>query len=161
MFERKNQKLEQYQKLVNDTDDGGSGSEDEFITLKRADHDLEDDPTEDLKSLALSKRKLKIGQSKKASAKYKDLGTKLVFDDEGVGHSIYETQKAEEDVEKVREEGKEFAKVERGRMQAVDFFDKEVAKDKKKEKKRKRKERERVSIASPTRTYAEYCLTGG
>jgi ATP-dependent RNA helicase DDX10/DBP4 len=151
MFERKNQKLEHYRKLVDyegDTllvggNDGGR-SDDEFITIKRADHELDESLAAEPAEMHLSKRKIKIGKSKKAMLKYKEAGKKLIFDDEGVGHSIYETQKPEEDVEKVKSAGKQFAEAERSKLKEVDVQDKILAKEKKREKKRKRKERERV-----------------
>jgi len=127
----------------------GGGSDDEFITLKRADHELDESLAADPPEAHLSKRKIKIGKSKKAMLKYKETGRKLIFDDEGVGHSIYETQKPEEDVEKVKSAGKEFAEAERSKLNEVDAEDKMVAKEKKREKKRKRKERERVSSSIP------------
>ena len=152
MFERKNQKLEHYRKLVDHEGDallaGGiddGGSDDEFITLKRADHELDESLAAEPLETHLSKRKIKIGKSKKAMLKYKEAGKKLVFDDEGVGHSIYETQKPEEDGEKVKSAGRHFAEAERSKLKDVDVGDKMLAKEKKREKKRKRKERERVS----------------
>ncbi|KAF8523754.1 DEAD-domain-containing protein [Hysterangium stoloniferum] len=147
MFERKNQNIlsEHYSKLVDhSTDLLGEGDEDEdFITLKRADHALEgNEPV--VTSAASSKRKMKEGQSKKAMLKYKGVGSKLVFDDEGQAHELYEMQ----DDEAFRKgdviaEGRKFAESERARLQEADVKDKEEAKDKKREKKRKRKERER------------------
>ena len=155
MFERKNQKLEHYSKLVDHEGDTllaggneGGGSDDDFITIKRADHELDESLTAEPLETHLSKRKIKIGKSKKAMVKYKEAGKKLVFDDEGVGHSIYETQKPEEDAEKVKTAGMEFAEEERGKLKEVDAEDKVIAKGKKREKKRKRKERQRVGCSS-------------
>lgn len=152
MFERKNQGIlsEHYTKLV-DHGSGDSDIEDDFITLKRADHDLPDDPTR-VSSLNLvdhediSKRKLKIGQSRSAMLKYKSGGTKLVFDEEGGAHPLYEMQ----DEAAFRSEaggdvlgaGKVYVDEMRSKMQDEDLLDKAEARDKKKEKKRKRKERE-------------------
>ena len=153
MFERKNQKLEHYSKLVDyegDTllagENDGGGSDDDFITIKRADHELDESLAAEPPETHLSKRKIKVGKSKKAMIKYKEAGKKLVFDDEGVGHSIYETQKPEEDVKKVKSAGMEFADAGRSKLKEVDAEDKMIAKEKKREKKRKRKERERVSL---------------
>jgi ATP-dependent RNA helicase DDX10/DBP4 len=154
MFERKNQTLEHYRKLVDHEGDallaGGSddgGSDDEFITLKRADHELDEHLAAEPPETHISKRKIKVGKSKKAMLKYKGAGKKLIFDDEGIGHSIYQTQKPEEDVEKVKSAGREFAEVERSKLKEVDAEDKVLAKEKKREKKRKRRERERVSCS--------------
>lgn len=145
MFERKNQSIlsEHYTKLVDhsaDVDD-----DDDFITLKRADHQLEGIPAID-DSEFTSKRKQKMANSKKAIAKNGPKGHKLVFDEEGNAHELYEMKAMEEvfkDKNHMKEAGKKFAESERGKMSEVDVLDKEEAKEKKREKKRKRKERER------------------
>jgi ATP-dependent RNA helicase DDX10/DBP4 len=147
MFERKNQNIlsEHYTKLIEHSD---SDDNDDFITLKRADHELPDAlPT----SNNISKRKLKMGQSKKAMLKNHGLGQKLLFDEEGKAHEVYEMHDAEEEFKgvDVLEVGKEFAEGERGRMKELDVVDKMEAKEKRKEKKRKRKEREKG--VSPSR----------
>ena len=144
MFERKNQNIlsEHYTKLV---DHGDDDSEDDFITLKRADHDL-DDSSALLESGFASKRKQKMSMSKKALAKYGEKGHKLVFDDEGHAHEVYEmkdTADVFKDEREIMEAGRLFAEAERGKMKEVDVVDKAEAKEKKREKKRKRKERER------------------
>lgn len=147
MFERKNQNIlsEHYNKLVDHSGDNGDDSESDgdFITLKRADHDLPDDGLPE--SAFMSKRKLKFAQSKKALAKNGPQGTKLIFDDDGVAHPVYELQDADQAFknEDVKEAGRKFAEGERVRLKVVDLIDKEEAKEKKREKKRKRKERER------------------
>ena len=151
MFERKNQKLEHYHKLVDHEEDTllaggkvGGESDDEFITIKRADHELDESLAAEPPETHLSKRKIRIGKSKKAMLKFKEAGKRIVFDDAGVGRSIYETQKPEEDVEKVKSAGKEFAEAERGKLKEADAEDKLFVKEKKREKKWKRKEWERV-----------------
>ena len=142
MFERKNQNIlsEHYTRLVEHTN--SDSESDDFITLKRADHEL---PYALPQSIHISKRKLKMGQSKKAMLKYHGLGQKLLFDDEGKAHEVYEMHDAEEEFKgaDVLEVGKEFAEGQRGKMKEVDVVDKMEAKEKKKEKKRKRKEREK------------------
>ena len=154
MFERKNQRLEHYSRLTNHQGDtllageNGGGSDGDSITIKRADHELDESLAAEPLETHLSKRKIKLGKSKKAMIKYKEAGVKLVFDDEGVGHSIYETQKPEEDMKKVKSAGVVFAEAGRSKLKGVDAEDKMVAKEKKREKKRKRKERERVSYSS-------------
>lgn len=174
MFERKNQNIlsEHYSKLI--SDDSGSDSDDDFITLKRVDHDLDDmasgltrddrpptGPTghsttfeEDL-AANLSKRKQKLGKAKRAIATG-GVNTKLVFDDEGKPHQLYELEDGEKWFEErggllgAQEEGRKFAEGERSKMKVADVMDREEAKEKKREKKRKRKDRERaVSISSP------------
>lgn len=144
MFERKNQNIlsEHFTKLVDHATD--SDSDDDFITLKRADHDLND--PELLEHDFASKRKLKMALSKKAIAKGGPKGRKLVFDEEGNPHELYEMKTAEEvfkGKDDVKEAGRKFAEDERGKLREADVLDREEAKEKKKEKKRKRKERER------------------
>ncbi len=148
MFERKNQNIlsEHFNKLVDHEGDKpeGDDSDDDFITLKRADHELDAGNLSDQDFI--SKRKEKMAGSKKAIAKYGSKGTKLIFDDEGKPHQMYE-MKSTEDVFKnkddVKEAGRKFAESERSRLKEADVMDKSEAKEKRKEKKRKRKERER------------------
>ncbi|XP_006455286.1 hypothetical protein AGABI2DRAFT_153325 [Agaricus bisporus var. bisporus H97] len=149
MFERKNQNIlsEHYSKLI--SHDPASDSEDEFITLKRADHDLDDAASteQDLRE-NLSKRKQKLGRAKRTLLTG-GVNTKLVFDDEGIAHPLYELEDGEKWFEErgglsgAQEEGRKFAQGERDKMKVADVVDREEAKDKKREKKRKRKERER------------------
>ncbi|KAL1948548.1 hypothetical protein VTO73DRAFT_12623 [Trametes versicolor] len=144
MFERKNQNIlsEHYSKLV---DHDAEDSDDDFITLKRADHELEGDAAMEPDEFT-SKRKARLAASKKAAAKSGPRGHKLVFDDEGVPHELYELQSVADvfkDADDAREAGRVFAASERGKLQEADVADKAEAKEKKREKKRKRKERER------------------
>lgn len=144
MFERKNQNIlsEHYNKLV---DHDAEDSDDDFITLKRADHELEGDAALEPDEFT-SKRKARLAASKKAAAKSGPRGHKLVFDDEGVPHELYELQSVADvfkDADDAREAGRVFAASERGKLQEADVADKAEAKEKKREKKRKRKERER------------------
>lgn len=145
MFERKNQNIlsDHYAKLIDHGVDNTTGNDDDdFITLKRADHEL---PSSLPESDHLSKRKQKMGQSKKAMSKTKGLGERLLFDDEGKPRKVYEMRDVEEEFEgmDVLRVGKEFAEGERGKMKGDDARDKEEAKEKKKEKKRRRKDREK------------------
>jgi hypothetical protein len=156
MFERKNQGIlsEHYAKLI-DHEDNDVDQDDDFITLKRADHDLSGDearPTQQSTLLNkvdhedISQRKLKIGQSKRAMLKYKSGGTKLVFDDEGGAHPLYEMQDdtafQQEAGGDVIGAGKLYVDQVRTKMRDEDVLDKQEARDKKKEKKRKRKAQE-------------------
>ncbi|CAL1710035.1 unnamed protein product [Somion occarium] len=148
MFERKNQNIlsEHYTKLIDHSADIGQGDdEDDFITLKRADHEL-NELGSILDSEHLSKRKQRLALSKKAISKGGPKGHKLIFDEEGKPHELYEMKAVEEvfkDNEHVKEAGKKFAESERSKLKELDVIDKEEAKEKKREKKRKRKERER------------------
>ena len=151
MFERKNQSIlsKHFNKMVDrDSDHGDDDSDDDFITLKRADHELEGDSQE---HTFVSKRQEKLAGTKKAVTKYGTRGTKLVFDDEGEAHELYEMKSAEEvfkGADEVKEAGRKFAESERSRLKDADVLDKAEAKEKKREKKRKRKEREREVRAS-------------
>ncbi|KIM27811.1 hypothetical protein M408DRAFT_329759 [Serendipita vermifera MAFF 305830] len=159
MFERKNQKQELYRKVVEQSvlahgEGLASDSEEEFMTVKRTDHEL---PAELVdapdRAADISKRQLKIGKSKKAMAKQRALGEKLIFDEEGNAHQVYEMKASDELAKQgvdVMQLGKEFAEEQRGAMKEVDLVDKAVAKAKRKEKKRKQKERERDVEMSST-----------
>ena len=130
MFERKNQDIlsSHYSKMV-ERDDDGSGSEDDFITLARADHDLPE-PDDNLpKTFAQAKqenlsakKKAKMSRTGRALVE-NGLGRKLVFDDEGREHELYELANGEEwfrekgGLEGAIREGAKFAEGERERMQ--------------------------------------------
>jgi ATP-dependent RNA helicase DDX10/DBP4 len=151
MFNRKSQTIlsEHYTKLVDHSDDEDdsliaattpSGADDDFITLKRRDHQLEEDLMPE--SHHLSKRKLKMGQSKKAMLAAHGNPTKLVFDDAGESHQIYELI-GEEEFRKdgdAKEQQMAFVEAEREALKVADVKDKERAKEKRREKKRKRKD---------------------
>ncbi|KAG1737558.1 DEAD-domain-containing protein [Suillus paluster] len=146
MFERKNQNIlsAHYSKLVDHGD--AVDDEEDFITLKRSNHDLSDtDAIPEIDNL--SKRKLKLSRTKRAVAKYGQLGQKLIFDDEGNPHEIYEMVDPAEfykgGLEGAKEAGKAFVEGEKDKLKGADVVDKMEAKDKKREKKRKRKEREK------------------
>ncbi|KAF7969085.1 hypothetical protein HWV62_14240 [Athelia sp. TMB] len=147
MFERKNQKFEHHKKLLDHGDDVSEG--DDFITLKREDHGLSSDSEEEHKE-NMSKRKLKLSKAKRVQLKSAELGSKLVFDDEGNAHEMYEMADAEEffkaGPQGVKDAGRKFVEGERGWLMVADVADKEEAKDKKREKKRKRKEREKAEL---------------
>ncbi|KAG2058137.1 DEAD-domain-containing protein [Suillus hirtellus] len=146
MFERKNQNIlsAHYSKLV---DHGDAVDDDEdFITLKRANHDLSDtDANPEIDNL--SKRKLKLSKTKRAVVKYGQLGHKLIFDDEGNPHEIYEMVDPAEfykgGLKEVKEAGQAFVEGEKDKLKGADVVDKMEAKEKKREKKRKRKDREK------------------
>ena len=150
MFGRKNQNIlsEHYSKLIEHEAEGDDG--DDFITLKRANHDLNENSGFDIDNI--SKRKLKMGKAKRMVATG-GLSKKTIFDEEGRPHEVYEMADAEEiyhskgGLEGVKEEGKKFAEGERGKMKVADLVDKEEAREKKREKKRKRKDRENAAVS--------------
>ncbi|KAF8964766.1 P-loop containing nucleoside triphosphate hydrolase protein [Flammula alnicola] len=156
MFERKNQNVlsAHYSKLIeHDPATVADDDDDDFIVLKRADHDLPAD-LPPLDSSDLSKRKLKLGRAKQTIIK-NGIGTKLVFDDEGNPHHIYEMAdpdawyEAKGGLAGAKQEGQLFAQKEGTKMRVADVVDKQEAKAKKQEKKRKRKEKEKAMVDQP------------
>ncbi|KAJ4480397.1 DEAD-domain-containing protein [Lentinula edodes] len=151
MFERKNQDVlsQHYSKLI---DQDVASDEDDFITLRRADHDLVDVPLREVALENLSKRKNKLGKAKRTILLNAPITKKIVFDDSGVGREAGEVADAEDwvketgGVEGVVKEGNKYAEAERGKMKIADVLDKHDAREKKKEKKRKRKEREKIAM---------------
>lgn len=155
MFNRKSQTIlsshytklidrseEESNSLTNPGEDDGS----DFITLKRRDHTLDDENLPE--SSHLSKRKLKMGTSKKAMLSFKGNPTKLIFDEDGASHAIYELKddddfKADGDA---KDQQKKFVDEERAALAVIDVLDKERAKEKRREKKRKRKGEEEDEV---------------
>lgn len=89
-----------------------------------------------------------MGTSKKAMLSHQGNPTKLVFDDEGASHPIYEL-KGDDDFAAdgdAKEQQRAFVEEERERLSKVDVVDKERAKEKKREKKRKYKGEIEVSF---------------
>jgi len=162
MFERQNQDVlsKHYQDLVVDDDGGAEGDEADFFSTKRVlrgdqlDQAAGNEPKADVKVVDLggnqqlvidSKRREKLLKSKKQLLRFKDKGTKLVFDDEGNAHPIYELQD-EDDFKQlgpVEEQRQKFVGEEADKVRDADVEDKALAKQKRKEKKDKRKARER------------------
>jgi ATP-dependent RNA helicase DDX10/DBP4 len=147
MFERKNRSVlsEHYNKLV-DHGAEASDEDEDFITLKRADHDLASTSAALAVEENTSNRRRRAIVSKKGQIKYGDLPTRLVFDDDGVAHQVLEMKAVEEVFGKgdpknaALEAGRAFTEKERTKMGEVDKRDKAEAKEKRSEKKRKRKE---------------------
>lgn len=167
-----------YSKLINDdgtlVDPSKTASaaddadeDDDFLSVKRrfdaGDEDLGGNSEEELEQKGVkvvqldgkdtlvidSKRREKLLKSKKKLLKFKGKGTKLIYDDEGNAHELYEMED-EEDF-KARGDAKEqqarFLAEETERTRTADMEDKEVAKQKRREKKEKRKARERELLA--------------
>jgi ATP-dependent RNA helicase DDX10/DBP4 len=159
MFEKKNQNIlsEHYTSLIDHSSsndpsalDSTSNDVDDFITLKRANHDIDASSANVPLSSDLSKRKLKAGESRKAALKLKGAPTKLVFDEEGAAHEIYELVGEEEEKGKKKGDEKErFVELEKGKMEEIDVEDRAVAREKRREKRRKEKEREKAVSFGP------------
>lgn len=150
MFNRKSQTIlsDHYSKLIDRSDEPSASADggDDFITLKRADHVLDEDNLPE--SFHLSKRKLKMGQSKKAMLSSHGNPTRLVFDDDGDSHQIYELA-GEEDFKAdgdAKAQQQAFVEAEREALMIADVEDKERAKEKRREKKRKRKDRDAEEV---------------
>jgi ATP-dependent RNA helicase DDX10/DBP4 len=157
-------------KTRGDALNGGLGGEeegdDDFLSVKRRiplddeeDDGLPEDDTPDLRPKKLvhingaaepllidSNRAAKRLTSKKALLKFKDRGTKLVFDDEGNARPLYVLEGEAEFAGRgaPEDQRKAFVEGERERVALGDVEDKEEAKRKRREKKRKARERERA-----------------
>jgi ATP-dependent RNA helicase DDX10/DBP4 len=92
-----------------------------------------------------SKRAEKRLQSKKKILKYKEKGERLVFDDEGNAHPLYELEGEAEFNERglPEDQRRQFVEEERQKVAIFDTTDKLLAKEKKRARKEKRKERKR------------------
>ncbi|QPH18979.1 ATP-dependent RNA helicase dbp4 [Epichloe festucae Fl1] len=173
MFERQNQDVlsKHYSKLVVDgttttttttnNNNNNSDSEDDFLSVKRRlnDADLDAEISKGhINSAKIieglggaepfvidSKRREKALQSKKKMLKFRGNPTKLVFDDDGNSHEIYELQD-EEDFQNegpADEQRLKFVESESARVREADADDKQLARQKKREKREKRKAREK------------------
>ncbi|KAI9833069.1 MAG: ATP-dependent RNA helicase dbp4 [Thelocarpon superellum] len=165
MFERRNQDVlaDHYSKMIGRDDDGlntmeDADEDDDFLTVKRRLSLDEDDevvvpitrrtiPTVGKDSLIIdSKRREKLLKSKKKLLKFKGKGTKLVYDEHGVAHPIYDLEDEEDFKQQGNAESQraQFLEAERDRTREADVTDKRVAKEKKREKRERRKERQAV-----------------
>ncbi|TGO40020.1 hypothetical protein BHYA_0043g00060 [Botrytis hyacinthi] len=174
MFERRNQDVlsGHYSKMIADDtpmkDVDGTADADEdndFLSVKRVipvgNNDSSDDDDDDgvaatgplgkvIEGISKdpividSKRKEKLLKSKKKLLKLKDRGTKLVFDEEGNPHQVYELEDEEDFRARgpAEEQRAKFLEEEAERVRQADLLDKQTAKDKKREKREKRKARE-------------------
>ncbi|KAM0377266.1 hypothetical protein ACHAPK_002242 [Fusarium culmorum] len=164
MFERTNQDVlsSHYNKLVLDGDDNDDDEED-FLSVKRVlrDDDL-DDEAGAYKSTAKiidglggeepfvvdSKRREKALKSKKKMLKFKGNSTKMVFDDDGNAHTVYELRDEDDFMGEgpAEEQRRKFVEDETSRVREADVDDKALAKQKRREKREKRKAAERAEL---------------
>ncbi|KAI9592977.1 P-loop containing nucleoside triphosphate hydrolase protein [Syncephalis fuscata] len=156
MFLRKNQSIlaDHYTRLVNQEDDkvaavsaakltdalADADGDDEFMTLKRVDHDLDDSTPELIE--AQSKRSMR--KTKKDIAKNAPRGEKLLFDDEGEAHPVYEFEALDDFMKAgdVTEKQKAYVEENLAAMRDADATDRQMAREKRREKRLKRKLRE-------------------
>ena len=181
MFERRNQDVfaDHYAKLVEDEKDNGidnTGDLDEqngFLSVKRRLSDAsisfgEDDDASgrevsndkrDRHKLTKapvtidSKRKAKLVNSKKALLKLKPKGKKLVYDDSGNAHEIYELEPESQFQAQGPADSQiaKFLAAEQKRLQNADVADKQAARAKRKEKRERRNAAERREPHGETR----------
>ncbi|UNI16788.1 RNA helicase [Purpureocillium takamizusanense] len=169
MFERQNQDVlsSHYSKLVLDgakqaQDDS---DDDDFLAVKRRlnDEDLDKEAGKghiggakvihglggEEPFVVDSKRREKALQSKKKMLKYRGNPSKLVFDEDGNAHEIYELQNEEEFKQQgpVDELRQQFVESESARVREADVDDKQLARQRKREKREKRKAREAAELA--------------
>lgn len=158
MFERQNQDIlgDHYAKMIKD-DDAAESEDDLFAVKRRIPADVSEsdsDQSEDeygAKTVNIpgakaplvldSKRREKLLKSKKKLLKLKDTGKKLVFDDDGNAHEVYELE--DEDDFRARgtaeDQRKRFVDDEINRVKTADIDDKAVVKEKRRAKKEKKK----------------------
>ena len=189
MFERRNQDVlsGHYSKMIADEnldeDDDGLRDADEdndFLSVKRV--VLVDDDDSDEGAVAAagpaarviegiskepividSKRREKMLTSKKQMLKLKEKGTKMVFDEDGVAHQLYELED-EADFRKrgtAEEQRAKFLEEEAARVREADLDDKQLAKEKKREKREKRKAREAAEKAGSDEDVAPELVNAG
>ncbi|KAF1816785.1 P-loop containing nucleoside triphosphate hydrolase protein [Eremomyces bilateralis CBS 781.70] len=105
-----------------------------------------------------SKRREKLLKSKKKLLNFKDHGKKIIFDDDGKPHEVYEL----EDIDTFKAKGgaeeqrKTFLDAERQRVQLADVEDKAMAKQKRKDKREKQREREREEFEEEANEEEEF-----
>lgn len=129
-----------------DEEDGYDDGGDKDDSAEKKDRNIKKVQLDGNETLVIdSKRREKLLKSKKKLLKYKGKGKKLVYDEEGNPHEVYEME--DEEVFKARgdvdEQRAKFLAQEAERTRQADLEDKELAKQKRREKKEKRKARER------------------
>lgn len=165
MFERTNQDVlsSHYRSMVGAGADASDDEEADFFSAKRTLNDADLDTAAgaesaidgqakvidfggDTQLIVDSKRREKLLKSKKKLLKFKGHGQKLVFDDDGNAHPLYELID-EEDFQAqgpVEELRRQFVEGESGRVAEADIEDRELVRQRRKEKKEKRKMLERA-----------------
>ncbi|KAK9764064.1 ATP-dependent RNA helicase dbp4 [Basidiobolus ranarum] len=144
MFNRKNQNIlsEHYTKLIEDDEKEGEGEdeEDDFITIKRKDHELESTAGVVPKNVVeLNKRQLL--KLKKKALRDAPHNEKLVFDEEGVAHPIYELESLETFMNEgnVKDKQKEYLDQTLEVMKEADLTDRQYEREKRRAKKLEKK----------------------
>ncbi len=170
MAERQNQDVlsSHYRKLLDDADPAAaSDDEADFLSVKRV---LADDAALDAAAgssttqstteprvvklgatselVIDSNRREKLLKSKKKLLKYMDKGSKLVFDDDGNAHAVYELQDEDEFALQgpAGELRRKFVDAEAEKVREADVEDKAHAKERRREKRERQKAREREEM---------------
>jgi ATP-dependent RNA helicase DDX10/DBP4 len=176
MFERRNQDVlsGHYSKMIaedpheEDEEQGDPGEDDDFLSVKRI-VPIDVESSSDEKEVAStgpaakvipgigkeplvidSKRREKLLKSKKKLLKHKEKGTKVLFDDDGVPHQVYELED-ENDFQRrgpAEVQRAKFLEEEAARVREADLDDKQLAKQKRREKREKRRAREAAERAA-------------
>ncbi|KAK6583807.1 hypothetical protein PZA11_003537 [Diplocarpon coronariae] len=110
-----------------------------------------------------SKRREKLLKSKKKLLKLKEKGTKMLFDDDGVAHHLYELEDENDFKRRGTAEAQraKFLEEESARVREADLDDKQLAKQKKREKREKWKAREAAERAGPDGDEAPELVNAG
>ena len=179
MFERRNQDVlaDHYSKLINDDEnddmnmDGDADEDHDFLTVKqRLSNATEEEGLNGITNgkeetgsglkavlvagkdplLIDSKRREKLLKSKKGMLKLKGKSSKLVYDDDGNPHQVYELEDEEQFNQRgpAADQRARFIKAEEERVRNADLEDKRTAKEKRREWKEKRKAREAAETES-------------
>jgi ATP-dependent RNA helicase DDX10/DBP4 len=128
------------------SDDEAEDAEGDIADTTRPDHKVVHLEGASQPLIIDSNRREKLLKSKKKLLKLKDKGTKLVFDDEGNPHEIYELEDEADFKAKglPQDQRQKYLEAAREVVQQADVEDKAAARAKRKEKMRKRKEKERA-----------------
>ena len=139
MFEKKNNTIlsDHYAKMIQASDES-SDDADNFLSMKRQDHDLDDTIPE----INTAQRKT---LTKKEKAKKESKGKKMVFDEEGNAVEAFKFETLEEFEKKgISQQQSKFVVEQSEKMKKEDEVDKSVAKAKQKAAKQQRKLKERA-----------------
>ncbi|KAJ5194577.1 ATP-dependent RNA helicase dbp4 [Penicillium cinerascens] len=136
--------------VAGDEELGQGGSDSDASAEKKATRKVQIDGQEPL--VIDSKRREKLLKSKKKLLKFKGKGTKLIYDDDGNAHEVYEME--DEDQFKARGDAdtqrQRFVAEEAERTRRADVEDKELVREKRREKKEKRRARDRALAEEET-----------
>jgi ATP-dependent RNA helicase DDX10/DBP4 len=140
LFNKKSNVLENYTKLIEEDAKIEESDDDDFLTIKRYDHDLDSDEDNDNKNIVtlnpedITKKKLK--KFKEKELKSRGTGTKFKFDDEGNAIPLYTLESLAEYEEKndISEQQKIYLEKGTEELEKEDVVDKQTQKEKLKAK---------------------------